>query len=198
MAHTDDPLADMWATSAAAMVFLNYDNQLECLDVSPSQDPQSGLDGNGWAVQYCNEMAMPFASRESTSMFPPSEWNEPENTARCKAMYGEKPQYSWALDYFGGHIPEKDFMKASNIIFSNGELDPWHAGGVLTNVSKQTVSLYIENSAHHLDLRLPNPADPLSLTIARQTEIEWIAKFIDQYQGTNFYSEVSNQNQFLQ
>lgn len=89
-------------------------------------------------------------------------------------------------------------MKASNIIFSNGELDPWHAGGVLTNVSKQTVSLYIENSAHHLDLRLPNPADPLSLTIARQTEIEWIAKFIDQYQGTNFYSEVSNQNQFLQ
>lgn len=190
-AHADDPLADLWATSAAAMVYLNYNNQLECIDVSPKPEPNEGLDDNGWSVQYCNEMAMPFASRESTSMFPPSEWNERQNSLFCKAAYGESPQYSWALDYFGGVNPEKDFMKASNIIFSNGELDPWHAGGVLTNVSDQTVTLYIENSAHHLDLRLPNPADPESLAIARQTETEWIAKWIDEYQGTDFYSQVT-------
>ena len=134
-AHADDPLADLWATSAAAMVYLNFNNQLECIDVSPKPEPNEGLDDNGWSVQYCNEMAMPFASRESTSMFPPSEWNERQNSLFCKAAYGESPQYSWALDYFGGVNPEKDFMKASNIIFSNGELDPWHAGGVLTNVS---------------------------------------------------------------
>lgn len=124
---------------------------------------------------------MPFASRESTSMFPPSEWNEKSNSAACKVMYGELPQYSWALDYFGGYNPAKDFMKTSNIIFSNGELDPWHAGGVLTNVSDKTISIYIDSSAHHLDLRDPNPADPESLTVARQIETEWIAKFIDQY-----------------
>lgn len=124
-------------------------------------------------------MAMPFASRASTSMFPPSEWNEKSNSAYCKAMYGELPQYSWALDYFGGYKPIKDFMKTSNIIFSNGELDPWHAGGVLENVSDQTISIYIENSAHHLDLRLPNEADPDSVKAARQLETEWIAKFID-------------------
>lgn len=70
-------------------------------------------------------------------------------------------------------------MKASNIIFSNGELDPWQAGGVLTNVSDQCIALYIENSAHHLDLRLPNEADPSTVTQARQIEMEWIAKFID-------------------
>ncbi len=70
-------------------------------------------------------------------------------------------------------------MKSSNIIFSNGELDPWHAGGVLENVSDQTISIYIENSAHHLDLRLPNEADPDSVKAARQLETVWIAKFID-------------------
>ena len=102
-------------------------------------------------------------------------------------MYGELPQYNWALDYFGGRKPEKDFMKASNIIFSNGELDPWHAGGVLKNVSDRTLSIFIENSAHHLDLRLPNEADPESVTAARLLETEWIAFFIDEYQGTNFY-----------
>ena len=85
-------------------------------------------------------------------------------------------------------------MKASNIIFSNGTLDPWHAGGVLEQVSDETISIFIENSAHHLDLRLPNEADPKSLTEARQTEIEWIAKFIDQYQGTNFVEKVTQGN----
>lgn len=58
-------------------------------------------------------------------------------------------------------------MKTSNIIFSNGELDPWQAGGVTFEVSNETTVLYIEKSAHHLDLRLPNPADPATVTEAR-------------------------------
>ena len=70
-------------------------------------------------------------------------------------------------------------MNASNIIFSNGNLDPWHAGGVLEQVSSQTISIYIEQSAHHLDLRLPNAADPATLTEARNQETQWIAKWID-------------------
>ena len=140
-----------------------------------------GLDDNGWGVQACNEMAMPFASDAKTSMFPTAAWNEEENDAYCDATYGEKPQYNWALDYFGGRQPKLDFMKVSNIIFSNGELDPWHAGGVLENVSKESIAIYIKDSAHHTDLRLPNEADPKTLTEARQTEMEWIAKFVDQY-----------------
>ena len=52
--------------------------------------------------------------------------------------------------------------------------------------------LYIENSAHHLDLRLPNEADPDTLTQARQQETEEIAKWIDQYQGTSFFDKVAN------
>ena len=88
-------------------------------------------------------------------------------------------------------MPERDFAKASNIIFSNGELDPWHAGGVTKKINDQTIALRIENSAHHLDLRLPNDADPQTVTDARQTETEWIAKWIDQYQGTSFYDQVA-------
>lgn len=184
--------------SAAGMVYGNYAHQHECIDLTPnSSETNGGLDGNGWGVQACNEMVMPFASRDSTSMFPASEWNEKENTAICKAHYSENPQYSWALDYFGGYRPEKDFMKTSNIIFSNGELDPWHAGGVLTDVSEATTTIWIEDSAHHLDLRLPNEADPDTVKAARQLETVTIAKWIDQYQGTNFYEQVTNK-QFLQ
>lgn len=68
---------------------------------------------------------MPFASNPKTSMFPAATWSDKEDTASCELRYSLKPQYNWALEYFGGMNPKKDFMKASNIVFSNGELDPW-------------------------------------------------------------------------
>jgi hypothetical protein len=84
-------------------------------------------------------------------------------------------------------VPKRDFYKTSNIIFSNGVLDPWHAGGIYEEqVSNRTLALYIPHSAHHLDLRLPNEADPSTVTAARDTESLTIAKWIDEYQGTNF------------
>jgi len=182
----------LYAIAAAGTTFYNYAGQLQCLDVSVSQG--GGLDDNGWGVQACNEMAMPFASGEN-SMFPTAAWDEKENSAYCNTLYGELPQYNWALDYFGGRNPERDFAKASNIIFSNGELDPWQAGGVTKKINDETIALYIMDSAHHTDLRLPNVADPQTLTDARQTETEWIAKWIDQYQGTNFSAKVANKTE---
>ena len=179
----------LYAIAAAGTVFYNYAGQLDCLDVSVSSQG-GGLDDSGWSVQACNEMVMPFASQAPDSMFPPSSWDETANTQYCQETYGLTPQYNWALDYFGGRVPERDFMKTSNIIFSNGSLDPWHAGGVLKPVSDDTVVLYIEGSAHHLDLRLPNEADPQTLTDARKVETETIAKWIDQYQGTTFFDDL--------
>jgi len=105
-------------------------------------------------------------------MFPPATWDEKENSAYCDKTYGELPQYDWVFDYFGGLVPKRDFAKASNIVFSNGELDPWQAGGVTEKINDQILALYIENSAHHLDLRLPNKADPQTVTDARKTETE--------------------------
>jgi len=44
-------------------------------------------------------------------------------------------------------------------------LDPWSAGGVLVNVSTASdlIAFWMSDSAHHLDLRLPNPVDPASV-----------------------------------
>ena len=58
-------------------------------------------------------------------------------------------------------------MHVSNIIFSNGVIDPWAAGGVLKNVSDDSIALVIPKAAHHLDLRPPNPLDPPEVTQAR-------------------------------
>jgi lysosomal Pro-X carboxypeptidase len=75
----------------------------------------------------------------------------------------------------------------SNIIFSNGQLDPWSAGGVRVNLTTwdltRTKALFIADAAHHLDLRLPNLADPASVTEARSFETDTIKLWISDWFG---------------
>merc|ERR1719198_2429624 len=126
-------------------------------------------------------------------MFPPYEWNNAAYTTQCLDMFLQQPQYDWVFEYYGGKYPRKDFMKASNIIFSNGELDPWHSGGVMEKLNDETLVLYIGDSAHHLDLRLPHVDDPNSVKMARVYETQAIAKWIDEYQGTTFYETITQE-----
>ena len=103
----------------------------------------------------------------------------------CKDTYGLTPYWNWALDYFGGWNIDTDFMAVTNIVFSNGELDPWRAGGLNKNVTVDGtgIALYIEGGAHHLDLRPPNAKDPLLVTQARDIEIANIKAWIAEYQN---------------
>ena len=97
------------------------------------------------------------------------------------------PKYDWALDYFGGRNPEVDFASYSNIVFSNGKLDPWHAGGITQNITDNTIALYIDHAAHHLDLRAPNDTyDPVSVQEARKVEASYVKKWIDEYHQLHF------------
>ena len=67
---------------------------------------------------------------------------------------------------FGG----LDLSGASRILFFNGMLDPWKAGGILANSSDygEDIIVFLQrDAAHHLDLRAPNPADPEDVVTAR-------------------------------
>lgn len=128
-------------------------------------------------------------------MFLPFAWDPQGTTDWCEYAFGLGPQFSWVFDYYGGKNPTLDFMKLSNIVFSNGTLDPWKVGGVTFDVSEKTQFILIEDSAHHLDLRLPNPADPPSLTAARKIEMEAVATWIDEYQATNFAARLAEKFQ---
>lgn len=66
----------------------------------------------------------------------------------------------------------------SDLHCSNGDLDPWSAGGVLTNLSDSLIALYITEAAHELDLRSSNPADPESVVAARKVEKMYIKKWL--------------------
>ena len=113
---------------------------------------------------------MPIASSGKTDMFLSQPWNPDQFAADC-AKLGIKPQFDFILDSFGGRNTNLDFGHVSNIIFSNGDLDPWRAGGVLPGTlakNDKIVVRLIKNSAHHLELRLPNKDyDPKDVVDAR-------------------------------
>jgi len=67
---------------------------------------------------------------------------------------------------------------ASNIIFSNGDLDPWADGGVKKDLSPSLPAIKVIGGAHHLDLRTPNDADPSTVEDARYKECDYILKWI--------------------
>jgi len=64
---------------------------------------------------------------------------------------------------------------------SNGDLDPWAAGGVLVSPSPSLVSIVIKDAAHHLDLRSSNPGDTAAVIAARQKEKAVVKEWLHQY-----------------
>ena len=49
------------------------------------------------------------------------------------------------------------------------------------NPSWESIAIYIEKAAHHLDLRLPDPLDPQTVIDARALEKKTMQKWIDAY-----------------
>lgn len=162
---------------AGANVYYNGTGEVPCFDF--------GSDPHGlalWSWQACTEMVMPMSSNPNNSMFPGYEYSLQSMLQSCHDTYGVYPRPHWITLQFGGpniHTVLKRF--GSNIIFSNGLLDPWSIGGVLSDISDSVVALVTANGAHHLDLRAATENDPEWLVEQREEEKKHISHWLRQY-----------------
>ena len=97
----------------------------------------------------------------------------------CYAMFGTRPDVQAVPREYGG--PDYARRFASNIVFSNGDMDPWSGGSVLANESSSLVAIVIPDAAHHLDLRPASNDDPTSLKAARALEMQYIRKWLNDW-----------------
>ncbi|KAK2718034.1 hypothetical protein QYM36_006727 [Artemia franciscana] len=153
-------------------VYTNYTQKTKCVDIR--QAAEDTLGEKGWDFQACTEMVMPMCNDGKRDFFEPMKWNFSSYTEDCHKKFGVKPRLHWAEIEFGG----KKLEASSNIVFSNGLLDPWSSGGVMSSISAKLPAVIIPEGAHHLDLRASDPADPPSVIKARKLEKYYIRTWI--------------------
>ncbi|XP_066919174.1 lysosomal Pro-X carboxypeptidase-like [Clytia hemisphaerica] len=160
----------------AANVYANFTGQTKCLDIN--QQATGNLGDQGWDFQACTEMAMPLCQDGIRDMWLPAEWNFDAFAKGCETQWGVTTRKYWTQSVYGGF----NISASSNIVFSNGKLDPWSGYGVLKSPSPSIVTVFIEDGAHHLDLRSANDLDPQSVIDARNIHKQNIEKWIHEYQ----------------
>jgi dipeptidyl-peptidase II len=165
-------LAGILYNDTTSTCFDIYAQFIECAD------PTScglGNDAKAWDYQACTELNTVQETNGVTDMFPVISYTPELRQEYCKRVWNVTIREDWtAINYWG-----RDIKSASNIVFSNGLLDPWHNGGPLTDLTESLVAVVISEGAHHLDLRAADPADPQSVKNARYAEILEIMKWID-------------------
>ncbi|XP_060744009.1 lysosomal Pro-X carboxypeptidase [Tachysurus vachellii] len=160
--------------SQAVRVYYNYTGSAVCLNVSETATGNLGI--MGWFYQSCTEMVMPMCTDGVQDMFEAMAWNFQAFSDECYALFGVRPREDWADTVYGG----KNISSHSNIIFSNGGLDPWMSGGVTKSLSDSLVAILIPDGAHHLDLRFNNEYDPQSVLFTRELEVKYFKQWIKQ------------------
>lgn len=157
--------------AGAMSMFTSGDNAVPCLDVFL-------YERNLASYQFlkCNELMQPFCGNGVSDMFYPFTWSATAERERCQKKFGITPDFYRTVMMYGG----SKFSTATNIIFSNGELDPWSALGVQQPPNDNVVVIVIPGVAHHVDLRFASPTDSRAVKQARLIEKNYIRQWISQ------------------
>ena len=164
----------------AVATYYNATGKEKCFNIGEAPNDDTKATEDLWGYQYCTEMFMPMETRGGDQdIYWSQPWNETNEMRYCRDVYGVEPQPFFAQNTYGGRkIVES--KSTSNIVFSNGLLDPWHGLGVLDTKNDQIKVILIDQGAHHLDLMFSNAKDPISVKRARTQELVEIQRWIDE------------------
>ena len=187
----DDTSRNSCLVSAAAKVTnmtLGIAISSQCfptLEEGPGNIPGDGPGLTSWGYQSCTETLHKFSSRGIRDYT--FEYNS--STSICVDLYDVLPDTDVLTSRYGGYNLGDGNTDITNMIWSNGLLDPWHGGGFKEEYGPHDAKergmhfFILEKGAHHFDLRGFHPDDPVEVAKVRQQEEEIIWGWIQDFLG---------------
>ncbi|GAM18813.1 hypothetical protein SAMD00019534_019880 [Acytostelium subglobosum LB1] len=125
-----------------------------------------------WMWQTCVEFGYYSTTYPGTSVFPPV-LNVEEQVRWCSEVFDVQnmtPNIDWTNAFYGGQD-----IQGTNIMFTNGLLDPWHLLSVNADNVPGTVQAVTYEAGHCGTLIQSTSIDPPSLIQARQGVISFLS-----------------------
>lgn len=184
---TGDDQVEEWLTGLASFagVYYNYSKSLACNRVSAAVNNESSIVDTLWDYQYCSQLFMVGGQGpDKYDIYWDEPWDGDATAQRCAGRYGFSPDRRHIALSYG--TPRDWAKEASNIVWSQGEYDPWKGGGVYNNDdlkdNDSLLSFVIPKAAHHLDLFFSHENDTDEVILARSREVRAIKRWIDEKQ----------------
>ncbi|XP_006872939.1 PREDICTED: thymus-specific serine protease [Chrysochloris asiatica] len=131
-------------------------------------EPQvSNFGDRQWLYQTCTEFGFYVTCEDPDCPF--SQLPAlPSQLGLCEQVFGLSASsvaqaVAQTNSYYGGQTP-----RATQVLFVNGDADPWHMLSVTQSLGPFESALLIPNASHCLDMAPERPSDSPSLRLARQ------------------------------
>jgi len=180
MTNHEDQLEEwLVALASFAGVYYNYTSTLECNRISAPVNQESKTVNTLWGYQYCSQIFMVGGQGpDKYDIYWDDPWDGDAAAQRCRDEYGSDPdRYHFSTEY---GTPDDWARDASNIVWSQGEFDPWRGGGVTEDLNDSLLAFVISESAHHLDLFFSHENDTEAVIAARELEVNEMHKWVDE------------------
>ncbi|CAH2072131.1 unnamed protein product [Thlaspi arvense] len=128
------------------------------------------------------EIVMPIGHDAQDTMFQTEPFSMRRKIEKCESYYGVPPRPHWVTAHYGIQDVKLILRRfGSNIIFSNGLVDPYSVGGILEDISDTVVAITSSEGSHCQDIVVKSKEDPEWLVLQREKEIEIIESWISTY-----------------
>ncbi|XP_068083168.1 lysosomal Pro-X carboxypeptidase isoform X3 [Anabrus simplex] len=154
-------------------VYSNTSGLAQCIDTHDIVLLEKATLGANFLA--CSELVTPLCSLgRDNDFFEAEPFNPTTYSNMCLARWGVQPLFDYVAKTFGSI----GAGSSSNIVFTNGLMDPYSSGSILYNVSSSVQAFNIPGGCHHMDFRFSHPEDPWPVVQAREFIKTHISKWL--------------------
>ncbi|EGG15097.1 hypothetical protein DFA_09921 [Cavenderia fasciculata] len=157
------------------LVDVSYQSMIQ--EYANITNDDTNVGGRQWFFQTCTQFG--YYQSSTSNNHPFGHLFEIDfQIKQCTDIFGFAflPNVNWTILEYGGLDPS-----ASNIMYINGDIDPWHALGILDPkpASSSIQTLLIHGAAHTADMYIPRLFTPSTIAPAQKIIFKYLSDFLN-------------------